>query len=627
MNQLQKDEMGIIITKEHKAFQDMMIYLYNVKVPQKPLEEMLNLIKGTDLNKESLKKNYEEFKTLNRELIDKNINKIDKLLTEFNDYIESLLKGGFFSSAPNQEDIVKIIKKNNPKILAYIFAIYTLMNSKFYSEQNENERKGEYLFQPHCAQILSILRIFGSDNEKSQFENNLVQIGTGEGKSVTLAVVSIIFARFDFDVNCACYSQILSARDYENFKPLFEKLKVVDKIYYGTFDQLCEKVINEDGFIRDNFVYKLMKNQNEVISSKGFGKKKILLIDEVDVFFSPEFYGRLYCPSAQINDKYISELIDYIWQNKKNELKLKVVKEDKKECYLYCQNLFKDSYKSLVEVFVESLISDVQTYAAHSYEVVDNKIGYKSQDSINFKIYMGYKTLFAYLHELDIEKITDSEDLKKAKCMLLNCGNFSYAHLAQENFPLIMGVTGTLETLNKIVKKELSTFYKISKQTLAPSVYGEKQLAEFDLKEDLKITKEDDYYNTITNEIKRRQTTQENDLLRPLIVVFENRTKLMNYYNHKTFEDFTKNSDYLTEIMNDDRKKQVIERATRRGHITLIERSFGRGTDFILSDEKIIQKGGYMSFKHFFPMMFQRKHKLRGEQPDKVIKDRIHWSY
>ena len=51
--------------------------------------------------------------------------------------------------------------------------------------------------------------------------DNFVQIKTGEGKSVTLAVVSIIFALYGFEVNCACYSKYLSERDYNDFLNLF----------------------------------------------------------------------------------------------------------------------------------------------------------------------------------------------------------------------------------------------------------------------------------------------------------------------------------------------------------------------------------------------------------------------
>jgi len=52
---------------------------------------------------------------------------------------------------------------------------------------------------------------------KEGYVNNLVEIGTGEGKSVTIAVASIILALLGFDVNCACYSEYLSKRDREAF--------------------------------------------------------------------------------------------------------------------------------------------------------------------------------------------------------------------------------------------------------------------------------------------------------------------------------------------------------------------------------------------------------------------------
>ena len=65
-------------------------------------------------------------------------------------------------------------------------------------------------------------KIFGTGKtDSSWIRNNLVQIKTGEGKSVVLAVVSIMFALNGFEVNCACYSKYLSIRDYESFYPLF----------------------------------------------------------------------------------------------------------------------------------------------------------------------------------------------------------------------------------------------------------------------------------------------------------------------------------------------------------------------------------------------------------------------
>jgi hypothetical protein len=61
-------------------------------------------------------------------------------------------------------------------------------------------------------------RYFGGTRDReslqSYIRNNLVEIKTGEGKSVTLAVLSVIFALYGFEVNCACYSEYLSERDF-----------------------------------------------------------------------------------------------------------------------------------------------------------------------------------------------------------------------------------------------------------------------------------------------------------------------------------------------------------------------------------------------------------------------------
>jgi hypothetical protein len=93
----------------------------------------------------------------------------------------------------------------------------------------------------------------------SDIRNNLVQIKTGkyfinlfifiigEGKSVTLAVVSMILALNGFEVKCACYSKHLSDRDYKRFLDIFKFLEVDDLIKYGTLNEISEMQINREG--------------------------------------------------------------------------------------------------------------------------------------------------------------------------------------------------------------------------------------------------------------------------------------------------------------------------------------------------------------------------------------------
>jgi preprotein translocase subunit SecA len=82
------------------------------------------------------------------------------------------------------------------------------------------------------------------------FENSLIQVGTGEGKSVVLGLLATILALFGYSVDVAGYSAYLSKRDYESFTNLFTLLKIKEKISYGTFIQLSEKLVNLNGDIR-----------------------------------------------------------------------------------------------------------------------------------------------------------------------------------------------------------------------------------------------------------------------------------------------------------------------------------------------------------------------------------------
>lgn len=52
-------------------------------------------------------------------------------------------------------------------------------------------------------------------------QNHLMQIKTGEGKSIILGVMGLLLALMGHSVYCVCYSKILSERDYDSFKDMF----------------------------------------------------------------------------------------------------------------------------------------------------------------------------------------------------------------------------------------------------------------------------------------------------------------------------------------------------------------------------------------------------------------------
>jgi hypothetical protein len=47
---------------------------------------------------------------------------------------------------------------------------------------------------------------------------------------------------------------------------------------------------------------------------------KILLVDEVDNFFSKEFYGNTYNPCTFINSPNVIEIIKFIWAHKEHNV-------------------------------------------------------------------------------------------------------------------------------------------------------------------------------------------------------------------------------------------------------------------------------------------------------------------
>ena len=94
----------------------------------------------------------------------------------------------------------------------------------------------------------------------------MIEVGTGEGKSVTLGVVSALLAQVGFEVYCVCYSQYLSDRDYKNFNRLFDKLNVSEFIHYGTIKKICEDYVNRNGNIREIINNFLLKSKSLVIN-------------------------------------------------------------------------------------------------------------------------------------------------------------------------------------------------------------------------------------------------------------------------------------------------------------------------------------------------------------------------
>lgn len=257
----------------------------------------------------------------------------------------------------------------------------------------------DMLTYPHSAQVLSILRLFGVDEgagDTMDLRNQLVEIRTGEGKSVTLAITSIVLALLGFDVSVACYSAYLSERDKQSFKSLFGAFNVAADIEYGTFARLCERFLNKKGDIRKAVTNFLETGQIDCKPVGNANKTSILLIDEVDVFFDQDFYGNCYLPFAEVKGPEVIALAKFVWTAWNDNAKSVPSKKTVQESFEFdqCKSGRFSGHPELLDELVNNMRQDLRTFESSDYLVIDGRIAYKEQDGFSYNVSYGWKVRF-----------------------------------------------------------------------------------------------------------------------------------------------------------------------------------------------------------------------------------------
>ncbi len=104
-------------------------------------------------------------------------------------------------------------------------------------------------------------------------------------------------------------------------------------------------------------------------------RQKILLIDEIDVFFGKDFYGNLYSISAKVYDDKIFNFPHYLWEIKdqlKNKLNdIDTIRNSKR--FIELVSNFK--IKNFAEESVSNMIYDLINFD-NKYSVSKDGIGY-----------------------------------------------------------------------------------------------------------------------------------------------------------------------------------------------------------------------------------------------------------
>eukprot|EP01087_Luapelamoeba_hula_P010439 TRINITY_DN276_c0_g1_i1.p1 TRINITY_DN276_c0_g1~~TRINITY_DN276_c0_g1_i1.p1 ORF type:complete len:2464 (-),score=305.43 TRINITY_DN276_c0_g1_i1:82-7473(-) len=507
------------------------------------------------------------------------------------------------------------IRDRIPKLLAGIFALWSVLGSRSHYQQTG---KMECVMKPHPIQVLAVFRLLGLDLttsvldslfnaiglSKSQHSllNHVVQVGTGEGKSVILGSLSALLAFLGYDVYCACYSKYLSQRDYRSFQSLFAALGVTENISYATLSELADTLFNAEVDVRQathSFLYGQPYNPK-----KAPNRPRILLFDEVDVFFDKEFYGATYNPSTYIRDPCVNQVMEYIWKNRNNRSALSQVYSQKPYVDLYGR------FSGLTQIIrnsVETMLVDVHGFAKPAYAITTDAsgkkvIGYNEFGVLLTNVTYGYKTAFAYLCEAE-KNVVEAKTASDFLGLKINCGQFSYAELPFY-FPTgILGVTGTLLTLGKTEKNILEQTYKVRYRTIMPSIYGPTKL-QFRKISDVDIVDEQvRFHQTISTD-----ALAATEAGRAVLVFFENEKSLKAFATSaygKTltpinFSDNLDNLDYY------------IKKATRTKQASLLPAVYGRGVDFLCVDNQVDTAGGIAVIMTYLPEDQSDEVQIRG---------------
>lgn len=471
------------------------------------------------------------------------------------------------------------------------------------------------LMRPHSTQVLTVLRLFGFDDIKAHMSNQLMQIRTGEGKAMILGLCSVLFGLLGFRVRTVCYSEYLSERDHGLFRDIFAAFGVGNRVVYSKITALSEDTVAAKGDIRALTANMLRgkelgplvgRSARSTAASSGVAaaagsdaagspEEEILLADEVDVFFGPDYYGQTHNQVALLDETEAYALLHKVWELRGDAANPQRVLRAVMETAEYGRLLEKfPSWRFLVESEVASMCFDLEHFNTPPYHFdrAHNRIGYKVMDGISYDVVYGYGTAFAYLNEWTKGTLRHPEAaLRQALQLRVSCGQFSYANI---NPACILGVSGTVEAMGNHEWRVMNQ-YGIETYTHMPSVYGERNFRFMEEREPITVVKTKDlHFVAVTEEV-----IQKARVGRAAIVFFEDAAQLAEYETSPYYKQVN-NKNVLRESQSTEEKEYVIKKAATTGQATFTTAVFGRGTDFFCSDPKLHAAGGVHVVQAFF---------------------------
>lgn len=582
------------------------------RFPQTPFSqavERLTVEPKEEVNSQKLKGIYERFNSVYTPLLDEILQKRFRTASclENARALAAKLEAKKLFRSPNEVG----------ELLAYIFAHWTYTHT----DDSHDYAQASDLLQPHPVQILAILRLIGADRS-SPLQNHVDEILTGEGKSVCLGAVATIFALMGYDVSVMCYNPYLSNRDQRLFDKHFKLFNISKnssasdgrsgRVVYGSIgDIMSDSVESYCLPSRSNHIESLIVGTNPQKFEKKDVSKRVLLIDEIDVFFGPDFYSKLSGMVYILKTEESVGLIKLIW-SKREEIFKGTYKFDTIMLDPVVQRLLKAHPKltDIVRQEVKKMLVGIRQFpmdetTTHQCEVQDNTIGYPNRATcaVNWGSYLSdYSTQFAYLYYKGKGKISSIESRLG---LSIDCGSYANSKIP-EFFSICLGVTGTVKDLS-IKQREILKQYGIAQFSYIPSIYLDKQkvrVGKTQIKKELF-----DYYIAIKESLSKCVEDH-----RAALVVFDTIEKL------KKFQEWLRDNPagvptpgVLTELLESQKRQTVIYESTTSKKVTLMTRQYGRGTDFVCYDKRVTERErGVHVIVAFLPESAEEETQIRG---------------
>ncbi|XP_058819853.1 uncharacterized protein LOC131682421 [Topomyia yanbarensis] len=344
----------------------------------------------------------------------------------------------------------------------------------------------------------------------------------------------------------------------------------------------------------------------------------VLLIDEVDVFFTKEFYGGAYQPALLIMLPGLDKIQEKIWSLLIENPSL-TSESIERSIYDFIDSSDMHERQDFLDFFTREKSYDLLIYEDKDIirKIKTRPLGYwrnyklsdrgtilcKDREEYTNDVLCSYYMIFNYfrLRKWNYSVRVASEI--NYGYLNLGCGSISYAMLPKR-YPLILGVTGTLTSLNQHEKTSIRNLYSIHELSAMPSFFG---------CSNLQFNPETDYQQ-LANRSKWMNAifSRANAILgakRSILVFFENDFQLNQFYTE--YSGQFDRLHILTENTDQNQMQQFIDEAGVAKTITLATRGMGRGVDY-KSSVSIEKHGGLHVIQTFFSLDIKEEIQIKG---------------